>query len=207
MCSESAVDLVSQLVAKGWRVVAACNEAVRLYAEQYPDEAPKSAKQLRKKYYEAQQTDDKPKRETNKKSKKEEVPLQEAPIIEPEVYTAAKEKIAELEAKVEQLKKMNSTLTDYLTAYSNKYGDIDIEEINTTKHGSTNDNGECIIKREVAFAFISKEGNEIQRNAVTKANPDNKSMFKLLNAVKSRYLEHFPPSALPEEILNATGIE
>ena len=53
-CSESALDGVSKLVAKGFNITKACEVVAEQYAENYPDEAPKSAKQLRKKFYDAQ---------------------------------------------------------------------------------------------------------------------------------------------------------
>ena len=195
-CSESALDGVSKLVAKGFNITKACEVVAEQYAENYPDEAPKSAKQLRKKFYDAQKVD-----KPTKVKKTKLVPL-DVPMINSttecivdttkyvpiELYTEAQKRIKQLEEAVESMLPYVDKAMSFETVPD------------PAPEKST------LLPRQIVYDFIKQKGNTIQCHALKSDDLSNDKLYSIFVKVREDYKTSTPPPAWDMEIINATGI-
>lgn len=167
-------------------------------------------------------------KESDKKVVKKDITTNMVPI---EDFITVQEELVRLEQEVQELRllktlekveeKKEDTITiskkdfDELSNLAVAFMDMEIKltnEINTLKcelekykpvEKEINNNE---LKREIAFNFIKKYGNDIQVLAITNQNPDNVRLYNLFDKVRQDYLLYSPPQSLPSNIINATCI-
>lgn len=206
ICSDSAVDAVEQLIVTGYTVSKACDIVVEQYAANYPDEAPKSAKQLRKKYYEFQNVDKPKKKVTTKKVVRD--------LVVDNITTTTKNctncfaheaENAALKLRVQELQDTITTLLPYadqVIVLEEKLRQLTDSSF-VAESVVENSNG---ISREKVFDFVKRYGNEIQCTILKKDTLINVDLFKVFIKVREQYKASTPPPAWDKVIVNATGI-
>lgn len=193
LCSDSAVDGVSKLVAKGFQITKACDLVVEQYSKKYPDEAPKSSKQLRKKYYDFQNAD-KPKKTRT---------VSEIPMVDNSTTTSCTECFA-LETKVAVLEQDAVRLQGVIKDLQGALDEVMYAQDKTVTSLPPKKTGKC--PRSAAYDFIKEKGSALQAKALALDNLPNERMYNILSRVREEWLKHSPPQSLPDPILAATEV-